>query len=335
MTTQITILGLGQIGASIGLALKESKSPIHRVGHDKNLGLEKAALSLGVVDDISKMSQAVRGADIVLLCLPLAEMRETLKKIGPHLKENSVVMDTAPIKSGTINWVKEFIPQGRFYLGLVPSLAPDSFASSETGLNAARPDLFKQTIMVVDAPPGTPLEVEQLAVDLAKLLGAKAMLTDIVESDGLMTSVHLLPQITAAALLDVTIDGSGWMDARKLAGRPFAGVTGGLAYYDDPASLKEAVLASRFSVVHALDLLMVSLKGLRDDIEKGDEKSVAERLDNAFASRERWLDERAAAEWLKEGGDVMEAPDTGTQLRQILFGSNAFDRNKGKNKKKK
>ncbi len=330
MTTQITILGLGQIGASIGLALKESKSPIHRVGHDKNTGLEKAALSLGVVDDVSKLPQAVRGADVVLLCLPLAEMRETLKLIGPNLKANAVVMDTAPVKVGMLNWASEFIPQGRFYLGLVPSLAPDSFASSESGLNAARPDLFKHTVIAVDAPPGTPLEVEQLAVDLAKLLGAKAMLTDISESDGLMSSVHLLPQLTAAALLDATVDGSGWMDARKLAGRPFAGVTGGLAYYDDPASLKEAVLASRFSVVHALDVLMASLKGLRDDIENGDEKNVAERLDQAFASRERWLTERTAAEWLKEGGDVIELPDAAGQFRQIFFGGSVIDRKKKK-----
>ena len=330
MTTQITILGLGQIGASIGLALKDNDS-IFRVGHDKNAALEKAAVSIEVVNENRGLLDAVRDADLVLLCLPLAEMRETLKKIGPHLKENSVVMDTAPIKSGMLNWAKEFIPQGRFYLGLVPSLAPDSFASSETGLNAARPDLFKNTVMAVDAPPGTPLEVEQLAFDLARLLGAKPMLTDVIESDGLMTSVHLLPQLTAAALLDAVIDGSGWMDARKLAGHPFAGVTGGLAYYDDPASLKEAVLASRFSVLHALDILMASLKGLRDDIESGDAKNIAERLNQAFAARERWLDERSAAEWLKEGGDAIELPNAGEQIRHMLFGSSVFDRNEDKN----
>ena len=329
MTTQITILGLGQIGASIGLALKENAS-IFRVGHDKNAALEKAAVSIGVVNEARKLPEAVRNADVVLLCLPLAEMRVTLMNIAPHLKENAVVMDTAPVKSGMMHWVKEFIPEGRFYLGLVPSLAPDSFASSESGLNAARPDLFKHTIMAVDTPPGTPLELEQLAVDLAKLLGAKAMLTDVAESDGLMTSVHLLPQLTAAALLDATIDGPGWMDARKLAGRPFAGVTGGLAYYDDPASLKEAVLASRFSVVHALDVLMAALKGLRDDIENGDEKNVAERLDQAFASRERWLDERTAAEWLEEGGAAIELPDAATQFRHIFFGSSVIDRKKKK-----
>ena len=94
-------------------------------------------------------------------------------------------------------------------------------------------------------PPARRIEVEQLAMNLVRMLDAKPMLADIAESDGLMTTAHLLPQLTSAALLDATIDQPGWAEARKLAGRPFVGVTGGLAYYDDPASLKEAVLANR------------------------------------------------------------------------------------------
>jgi prephenate dehydrogenase len=332
MTTQIAIIGLGQIGASIGLALKKNKAPVSIIGFDKNIGVEKASVTLGVIDEARRLPGAVRDADIVLLCLPLAEIKETLKLIGPALKEKAVVMDTAPIKSGLFESVKKYIPYGRFYLGLLPALAPDFFASSESGLNAADAKLFQRTVMVVDAPPGTPLEVEQIAFDFIKLLGARPMHSDFTESDGWMTSVHLLPQLAAMAVLDATVDNQGWQDARKFAGRPFAGVTGGLAYYDDAASLKEQALASRMSVIHALDVLMASLKGLRDDLEKNDDKSVAERLDYSFAARERWLDERGAAEWLKEGGDTLELPDASEQIRHMLFGSTAVDRAKQKKK---
>ena len=127
----------------------------------------------------------------------------------------------------------------------------------------------------------TPEEVVNLALDFCHLLGAKPMLTDMLESDGLMTSVHVLPQLTAAALLNATIGQPGWQEARKLAGRPFAGVTSGMAYHDDAASLREAVLANRTSTVHALDTLMAALKGLRDDIEQGNEEGVSERLNEA------------------------------------------------------
>jgi prephenate dehydrogenase len=333
MNTQITIIGLGQIGASIGMALKDHKN-IKRVGYDKDVAVAKAAQSLEVVDEIKSLPAAVRDAAIVVLCLPLSEIRETLRSIGPWLVDNAMVMDTAPIKSGVTQWAREFIPIGRFYVGLVPGIHCDYIASLEFGLNAAMPDLFKKGIFAVDVPLGTPEEVVNFSMDFCRLLGAKPMLTDMLESDGLMTSVHVLPQLTAAALLNATIGQPGWQEARKLAGRPFAGVTSGMAYHDDAASLRDAVLANRTSTVHALDTLMAALKGLRDDIEQGNEEGVTMRLTEADKDREAWLDERGEALWLKEGGNQEDLPSFGQQIGQTLFGSTVFERN-AKPKKKK
>lgn len=333
MAAQITIIGLGQIGASIGMALKDKKTSLLRVGFDKDQGVARAAETLGVVDQIKGLPEAVKEADIILLCLPLGEMRTMLQKIGLRLKENAILMDTAPVKNSMVEWVKAYLPAGRHYVGLVPAVTMNAVSALEMGFKAARPDLFRNTVMIVDAPPGTPFEVEQLAMNLVRLLEAKPMLADIAESDGLMATAHLLPQLTSAALLDATIDRPGWAEARKVAGRPFVGVTGGLAYYDDPASLKEAALANRPAVVHALDVMMASLKGLRDDIEKGDEAGLKGRLDEAFEARERWLDERGTAEWLKEGGDASaELPELGEQILQTLFGHRVIDRVKPKKK---
>ena len=75
---------------------------------------------------------------------------------------------------------------------------------------------------------------------------------------------------------------------------------------------------------------MASLKGMRDDIEKGDEEALKDRLGQAFDARERWLNERGAAEWLREGGDAQELPELGEQILQTLFGSRVIDRVKKK-----
>jgi len=334
MSTQITIIGLGQIGASIGMALKDDKN-IKRVGYDKDAAVSKAAQSLEVVDEIKDLPAAVKDAAIVVLCLPLGEIHETLRRIGPWLVDHAIVMDTAPIKSGVTQWAKEFIPAGRFYIGLVPGIHSDYIASLEFGLNAAVPDLFKKGIFAVDVPPSTPENMVNLAMDFCRLLGAKPMLTDMFESDGLMTSVHVLPQLTAAVLLNATIGQPGWQEARKLAGRPFAGVTSGMAYHDDAASLRDAVLANRTRTVHALDTLMAALKGLRDDIEQGNEEGVTMRLMEADKDREAWLDERGKADWLREGGDLEERPGFGQLVGQSIFGSTVFQRNAGAKKKKK
>jgi len=65
MSTQITIIGLGQIGASIGMALKDKKTSLHRVGYDKDQGVARDAETQGVVDQIKGLPEAIQEADIV------------------------------------------------------------------------------------------------------------------------------------------------------------------------------------------------------------------------------------------------------------------------------
>lgn len=330
MSPQITIIGLGQIGASIGMALGENKVTAKRVGVERDIAAARAAESLGAVDEIKRLSDAVQNADIVLLCLPLAEMREALKQIGPNLKAGSVVMDTTPVKSQVLQWIGEFVPEGRFYLGLVPSVTAKALSSPESGLNAARPDLFKKTVMAVDVPPGAPEEVEKLGFGFARMLGAKPMLTNLSESDSLMAAVHLLPQLTSVALIHATIDQPGWTESRKLTGPAFAAVTRGAADFDTAASLKTASLANRDSVLRSLDLILASLTALRDEIAEGEEQNLNERFDQAFEARQRWLDERTSAPWLQEGGESYDITEFGEQVMNMLFGSSLVNRIKKK-----
>jgi prephenate dehydrogenase len=336
MAGQIAIIGLGQIGASVGMALKKANSSLRRIGFDKDPGVLSAAESLDAIDQaVRRLPDAVRDADIVLLALPLGQIPETVKYITSYLKENAVIMETTPVKAALVQSLREGLPEGRYFIGLVPAITPDALADPDTGLKAARPDLFRRTVMMIDIPRGSSEEVEQLAVNFVKLLGAKPMLADLAESDGLMTTSHILPQLTAAALLHATVDQPGWSDGRKLAGKPFAGVTGGMAYYDDPSSLKAAILSNPRAVVHALDVLIAALTGMREDVENGDEQAIGARLQMAYEARERWLNERSSAEWLREGGEPADVPNAGEQMMQMLFGDSLIQKMKGKKKEEK
>jgi prephenate dehydrogenase len=332
MTEHIAIVGLGQIGASIGLALREKKQPPKVLGYDSDPAAGRFAEGIGAVESSTSLKAAVRDAELVILCLPLSQIQETLRIVGRWLKDDAVLVDTAPVKRAVAGWVHDQLPPGRYYLGLVPAITPDAIATHDSGAKAARADLFRRTTMVVHSPQGSPAEVEQLGVNLAKLLGAKPLLADPAESDGLMTTVHVLPQLMASALLTACVDGPGWLDARKIAGRPFAGVTGGMAYYDDPSSLGIAALSNPRVAVHALDRAIAALKGLRDEVEAGNAAELANRLKDSFEARERWLDDRGAADWLSEGGESMELPEMGEQMMHVLFGSRIVDRMKKQKK---
>jgi len=315
MTVQITLIGLGQIGASMGLALGAHKESILRVGHDKQASVERQAEKLGAVDKVvHNLPAAVRDARLVVLCLPLSQVRRTLEAMVQDLQAGTVVLDTVPVKAQILAWIQDLLPSGCHYVGLAPALNPRLLHELSLGVEAARADLFEKGVFVVDAPAGTPEAAVTLACNFVQLLGATPLLADMAESDGLMAVTHLLPQLTAAALLNATVDQPGWEEGRKLAGRPFAAVTSGLAYHDEVDSLGLLAMHGRANIVHALDVLMAAVKGLRDDIENGDEAGVAERLEAAYEARERWLHERLLADWAETTRPTMDFPSLAERL---------------------
>ena len=101
---------------------------------------------------------------------------------------------------------------------------------------------LKNGLMGITAPPTTHSGAIKLAVDLTRLVGAYPLFADPAEIDGLMSSTHLLPQVMAAALLNMTIDQPGWMEARKVTGRMFTKASEPAALYNDAAAVGEAAI---------------------------------------------------------------------------------------------
>ena len=322
MPIQITIIGLGQIGTSIGLALAEKKDLILRMGHDKEPGMAKKAEKLGALDKTHyNLPAAVRDAEIVLLAVPYDAVRETLEFIGQDLKEGAVVMDTAPVKGPTFEWAKKYIPEGRYYVGLIPAVNPACVHEMKAGIDAARADLFNKGVFGIVAPAGTPGEAVKLAADLSRLLGAEPMFMEQVEADSLMASLHLLPQLVSAALLGMTVDQPGWLEARKLAGKAYAAGTGELFYQDTSAGLRDAVLADRENTLRVLDNLTASLNVIREEIAAQDAAQLGARFDKAVDGRARWWSQRQKGDWYEtEVGSTADAPSAGDYMRKLFLG---------------
>jgi prephenate dehydrogenase len=305
MPVQITIVGLGLIGASAGLALGKHKDQLTRVGHDKDFSQAKLAEKLGAVDKTQfNLPASVEEAGIVLIATPLGAVRETFEVIGPDLKEGAVVMDTSPVKEAVAGWAREFIPAGRYYVGLSPALNPGGLLDIETGTAAARADLFEQGLMGIVAPPGTPGEAVKLAADLSALMGAAPFFLETAENDSLMAAVHTLPQLMAAALLDATAGRPGWPEARKLAGRAYASTTGALLSQGQMANLSDAALSNRANTVRLLDTAIQSMQELRDALA-GDEAQFMGLLDRLVDARLAWWQEREKGVW----GEYQPAPE--------------------------
>lgn len=329
MSARITIIGLGQIGSSIGLALKSHNVDVHLVGHDKDPQTAKESQKAGAVDDVKyNLPASIYEANIVILALPLDAVRETLEIIAPDLKEGTLVLDTAPAKATVAAWANELLPQGRFYIGLTPAINPEYLHGTESGVKAARADLFDKGLMVVNTPHGTPGKVFDLAMEFVKLLGSMPLLMDTTEADGVFSAMHTLPQLAAAALLDATVNKPGWQEARKLAGRPYATVTSGVAYHDSMASLGESALENRENIVRLLNTYIASLINLRDEIDANNREALKERLEDALNGRNRWFNGRIAGEWLPDEKEKSDAPTFGERMSQMFLGNRFKDRQK-------
>jgi prephenate dehydrogenase len=330
MTVKITILGLGQIGASIGLALANHKDQVTTLGHDLSPEIARKAQKLGAVDKIEyNLPASVQGADVVVLALPLDQIYETLKFIAEDVREEAVVMDTAPVKTIVAAWVKELLPPKRHYVGLTPALNPLVLEETGRGLDAARADLFHKGLVAVTAPNGTVDEALKLAADFVTLLGARPFFVDMAEVDGIMAAAHLLPGLAAAALVETVTGQPGWADIRKLAGKPFAAATHPLEG-EEPAALAEAALQNRVNAIRVLDGYIAALQSLRGEVAGEEKKNLHTRLDHTCKKREKWRQERTEGNWQLVEFGGQEMPKASDILKQQVGGLGKLFGRRGK-----
>jgi prephenate dehydrogenase len=318
MPVQITIIGLGQTGGSLGLALAAHRDKVFVTGHDKEFSAERMAKQKGAVDATNhNLPASVENADLILLAVPVHQIRETFKFIAPDVKRDAVVVDFSPVKAEVAKWAQELLPKHCHYVGLVPAVGPGYLHRMDSGLDSARADLFAKSTFLLSAPSGTPGAALKLVSDLVQLLDSTAVIADPVESDGLMASAHILPQLASASLLGATIGKPGWLEVRKMASRAYFSATGGLAVSDDAESLTMLSMQNRENVIRGLDRLIEAVMEIRDEIENGDEKGLRQRLQSVQKERADWIGERGRGDWSR----LDEKPLERITLMQRMFGT--------------
>ena len=330
MTVKIAIIGLGQIGASIGLALARHKDQVTTIGYDSVGEVNRKAIKMGAVEKIGHgLYASVEKADMVILALPLDQVHETLQAMAQDVREEAVVIDTAPVKLAVAAWAEEFLPPKRHYVGL--TLAPNPLLLDETGTGvySARADLFQNGLVAITAPPGTVGEAIKLAASFVTLLGARAYFADLDEVDGIMATIHTLPALAAAAMAETVIGQPGWSDIRKFTGRPFVSAMRQLDGEEAPA-LAEAAQKNRVNTVRVLDEYIAALQALRVEIDKEDKNSLQLRLKGVLNERTQWQRGRGEGSWQSSNSLKQEMPT----FNDIWIGQLGLGKLLGKRKKK-
>ena len=284
MTVQITILGLGQLGSSIGLALVNAKDQLLRVGNDREPEVAKLAQKAGAVDKIVfTLPDSVAEADLVILAVPVDEVHFTLETIAPHLKAGAVILGTAPIVVQSTQWAKELITaEDRYFLTFTPAANARYINEIDKGPSSAHADLFKDNITMITTSPGMDASAVALAENLARLMGSTPVFSDPYEVDGLLSSSSALPLVLAASLVNIATSTPGWSDGRKIAGARFAHVAELAEFIDGGKETGfRSVASTAKTLVRSLDALLYELQEMRDVLNDGKEDQLNARFEDA------------------------------------------------------
>lgn len=312
---RVSIVGLGLIGSSIGLALRKADVTSAVIGHDSRRGAANEAKRIGAVDKADwNLISACEDADLVILAAPVRAIEESLKVLGPNLRPGCVVLDTASVKEPVMAWAAASLPEQVHFVGGNPILSRAT--RGQWGVENARADLFDGALFCLVPAPETDPEAIQLVSNMATILGSKPLFMDAVEHDGLLAAVEHLPTLLSLAMLETVIDQPAWRELRKVAGPAFESSTQ-LVTANSVAHSDLSVL-NRENVVRWIDAMSASLSSLREVLSEGEVDPLDDRLLHALEERLKWLHDRGEAMWY-EGPDT-EMP-TRTSLTDALLGS--------------
>ncbi len=169
MFNRVAIVGLGLIGGSIGLALRNAKAVEQVSGYDLSKGVTDRARKIGAIDQAcNALADAVRGAELVILATPIGAMRSLLQDIADVASPGSAVTDVASTKVQVISWAEEYLPTSVSFVGGHP-LAGREVSDADTA-NAA---LFQNRIYCLTPTRRTSSTALNKVSKLIEILGAR------------------------------------------------------------------------------------------------------------------------------------------------------------------
>lgn len=300
----ISIVGLGTVGASLGLALKAVAPEIIITGHDADPDRAKRAQDLGAVDKRHwNLPAACEGADLVLVDLPLSEMEKTLRSLAEALKDGATVLDTCSLKGAVMEIAARVLPERISFIGgslLSPKLCEGIAPSAE---------IVRGAIFFLVPSARASAEALERASDFVEAVGARPHYIEAAEYDSLVAAMVQAPALCALAILKTVEEAAGARERRYACGSAFAALTQILS---TAAVENEALQANRDRLAYWLDEMIAELIHLRSTLV-ANSPTLAEEIVQV---------RRMAQAWLQGPGEEGAPPSKGGALgwRQMLLG---------------
>ena len=280
---KITLVGVGLLGGSIGLAAKRRKLAREVAGFVRRAASLKDCEKAGAVDYATRdLLAAVSGADIVILCTPLAQMRLLVKQMLPALKRGAIVTDVGSVKSSVVRELEPLIAKaGAHFIGSHPMAGAE-----KTGVLSARSDLFECATCVV-TPTGKSHKTSLTKVtQFWKSMGARVVRLTPETHDVLVSRSSHLPHVVAAALASMVLDPKQPQQQVSLCANGFRDTT--RIASGSPEMWRDITLANRRNLLKSIAVFIGKLQQFQKALKKADARAVAGLLQTAKQRRDGW-----------------------------------------------
>ena len=221
----VCIVGVGLIGGSFGMALRERGLARHVSGAVRREATAQEAVQRGAIDRaFFDAAEAARGADLVFIASPVGQMSALCAQLAPAVRADAIITDAGSTKARVVENGARFFGEKAYFVGGHPMAG-----SERTGVEAARGDLFEGAVWVLTPSASTPPPVVNQLLTLVEAVGATPLLLNAQAHDAMLAVTSHLPHLTASALVHVfaaaqrdsdvaqQLVAGGWRDSTRIA----------------------------------------------------------------------------------------------------------------------
>ncbi len=280
---RLALIGCGLMGGSFALALRQAGVLARVAGFSATEGTRRQALQLGVIDEAcASVAEAVHGADLVLLAVPVRATENSLRAMAPHLAANALVMDVGSTKGDVVAAARATLGQR------LPNFVPaHPIAGKEVaGIAHADATLYRDRQVILTPLPETPAERVLQAHELWQAVGSRVLELSPEDHDASFAAVSHLPHLAAFALVNAVARQPHGAQYLSMAGPGFRDFSRIAA--SDPSVWRDILLANRDEVLHQSALMRQALAEFEAAMQAGDAERLQALVKEASQTRSRW-----------------------------------------------
>lgn len=287
---RVALIGAGLIGSSLARVIRREHLANHIVAHSRRPETRARLQELGIADTVARdVETAVKGADLIVISVPVGASGDIAEKIGPHLKDGAIVTDTGSVKKSVIRAMSPYLPDTAHFVPGHPIAGTEN-----SGPDAGFASLFEGRWCVLTPSAGTDLKAVDKVAQLWEAVGSKVDQMSAEHHDMVLAITSHIPHLIAFNIVGTVADleDDTKKEAVKYAASGFRDFTRIAA--SDPEMWRDVFMENREAVLEMLGRFSEDLSVLQRAIRRGDAHGLETKFKRTRNLRRDVIDAKQA-----------------------------------------